>query len=174
MTQIGTIASIITTATDRVMGLGTGLSKEIDPKTAARMPEGINANHPVFVYGHLAIYPQMVMGMLNQEPGETAVPAEYKDLFLHGVECKDDTEGSIYPSLEEVLAHYTRAYTALIAFAKTLDDETLIKAIEGNDGFKDAFGTNGAMIMFLIHDHPMFHFGQISTWRRAMGLGSVM
>jgi len=174
MVQTGNIASIITAATPRVMGLGAGLGKDIDPATAARMPEGMNANHPVFVFGHLSIYPQMVMGMLGQEPGETAVPASYNDLFMHGVECKDDTDGSIYPSLQEVTEHFNRAYEALISFAKTLDDEILVKDIEGNDGFKDAFGTNGAMLMFLIHDHPMFHFGQVSTWRRAMGLGSAM
>ncbi len=174
MVQTGTIASVITAATERVMGLGAGLAKDIDPAKAARMPEGVNANHPVFVYGHLSIYPQMVMGMLGQEPGDAAVPANYNDLFMHGVECQDDTQGSIYPSLEEVLGHYTRAFTALIEFAKTVDDETLLKDIEGNDGFKDAFGTNGAMLMFLIHNHPMFHFGQVSTWRRVMGLGSVM
>ncbi len=171
---MGQIGTIITTATERVAGLGAGLLKDIDASKAARMPEGINCNHPVFVYGHLSIYPQMVMGMLGQEAGETAVPESYNDLFMHGVECKDDTDGSIYPSLDEVVANCTRAYEALIAYAKNADDNLLVKDIEGNEGFKDAFGTNAAMIMFLIHDHPMFHYGQVSTWRRAMGLGSAM
>lgn len=171
---MGNIGKVITTATQRVAGLGAGLLKDIDASKAARMPEGINCNHPVFVFGHLAIYPQMVMGMLGQDAGDTAVPENYKDLFLHGVECKDDTDGTIYPSLEEVTAHCTRAYATLINIVKTMDDESLLKDIEGNDGFKDAFGTNAAMIMFLIHDHPMFHYGQVSTWRRAMGLGSAM
>ncbi len=171
---MGQIGTLLTSATNRVTGLAAGLLKDIDPAKAARMPEGINANHPVFVYGHLAIYPQMVMGMLGKEPGDTAVPAEYNDLFMHGIECKDDVDGSIYPSLEEVVEHCKRAYATLIEVTKDVDDETLLKDIEGNDGFKDAFGTNGAMIMFLIHDHPMFHYGQVSTWRRAMGLGSAM
>ena len=171
---MGQIGTIITTATERVSGLGAGLLKDIDAAKAARMPEGVNCNHPVFVFGHLSIYPQMIMKMLGQEPGEAAVPEQYNDLFMHGVECQDDVDGTIYPSLDEVSEHCARAYATVIEFAKGVDDELLLKEIEGNDGFRDAFGTNGAMIMFLIHDHPMFHYGQVSTWRRAMGLGSVM
>ncbi len=171
---MGQIGTIITTAIERVSGLGGGLLKDVDASKAARMPEGINCNHPVFVYGHLSIYPQMVMGMLGQDLGDTKVPENYNDLFMHGVECKDDTDGTIYPSLDEVVEHCTRAYKALVEYTKTADDALLIKDIEGNDGFKDAFGTNAGMINFLIHDHPMFHYGQVSTWRRAMGLGSVM
>ena len=171
---MGQIGTIITTATERVSGLGAGLLKDIDAAKAARKPEGIDCNHPVFVYGHLAIYPQMIMKMLGQEPGDTVVPASYKDLFMHGIECKDDVDGSIYPSLDEVVEHCTRSYAALIAFAKEADDELLVKDIEDNEGFREAFGTNGGMILFLIHDHPMFPFGQVSTWRRAMGLKSAM
>ena len=172
--EMGNIATLITAATERVSGLGQGLLKEVETGSAAKMPKGIHCNHPVFVYGHLSIYPQMIMSMLGQEAGNTAVPSNYNDLFMHGVECQDDQDGSIYPPLAEVVEHFTRANSALIEFVKSVDDETLLKEIEGNDGFKDAFGTNGAMVMFLLHDHPMFHYGQVSTWRRAMGLGSVM
>lgn len=172
--SIGQLSNQITGGVARVHGLGQGLLKDIDPAKAAQMPEGINCNHPVFIYGHLAIYPQIIMKMLGAEPGETAVPESYNNLFMHGIECQDDTDNTVYPSLDEVVANYTRSYETLIEFVKTVDDATLAKDIEGNDGFKDAFGTNGVMVMFLIHDHPMFHLGQLSTWRRAMGLGSAM
>lgn len=171
---MGNIGTIITTATERVSGLGQGLLNGIEADAAAKMPNGVKCNHPVFVFGHLSIYPQMVLGMLGQDPSSAAVPETYKDLFMHGVECQDDQDGSVYPPLSEVVENYTKAYSALIKIAKDLDDDLLLKEIEGNDGFKDAFGTNGAMVMFLIHDHPMFHLGQVSTWRRAMGLGSAM
>jgi len=180
MTQTSTnqISALILTALPRVRGLGEGLLKDIDPKTAGGFPvkdgQPIVCNHPVFVYGHLSLYPQMVMGMLGGTPDDAAVPESYNDLFMHGVDCQHDTNNTIYPSLDEVVGNFTKAYGALAEFAKTLDDDFLAKDIEGNDGFKDAFGTNGVMLMFLLHDHPMFHFGQVSTWRRAMGLGSAM
>lgn len=171
---MGQIGTLITAGFNRVSGLGGGLLKDIDTSKAARQPEGIDCNHPVFVYGHLAIYPQMIMGLIGKDLGDTAVPESYTELFTHGAECKDDVDGSIYPSLEEVSEHCKRAYAALVETVQGLEDDLLFKDIEGSDGFKDAFGTNGAMIMFMIHDHAMFHYGQVSTWRRAMGLGSVM
>jgi len=176
MSQVSTrqISNQILGGIPRVQGLGKGLLKDIDPANAAKMPEGIKCNHPVFIFGHLSIYPQMIMEMLGQDPGDTKVPENYSKLFMHGVECQDDPDNTIYPTLDEVFANYTRVYSALFEFTKTIDDETLANDIENNDGFKDAFGTNGVMIMFLIHDHPMFHLGQLSTWRRAMGLASAL
>jgi hypothetical protein len=180
MTQTSTnhINSLIVNGRARVELLGEGLLKDIDAKAAGSFPvkdgQPIVCNHPVFVYGHLSIYPQMVIGMLGGDPSTAAVPESYTDLFMHGVDCQNDQDNTIYPSLDEVVENYKKAYAALVEFAKTLDDDFLVKDIEGNDGFKDAFGTNGVMLMFLLHNHPMFHFGQVSTWRRAIGLGSAM
>ncbi len=171
---MGNMGKLITTATDRVHGMAVGLLKDMDHTKAARMPEGINCNHPVFVYGHLAIYPQMIMQKLGMDPGKTAVPESYNKLFMHGVDCLDDVDGTIYPPLNEVAMSCGTAYMTLVEVTRELDDEQLVKELEDGDGFKDAFGTYGGMIMFLTHDHCMFHFGQISTWRRAMGLGSAM
>lgn len=175
---MGQIAKTITTATQRVQGLAGALLKDVAPSNAAHFPAPggvhINCNHPTFVYGHLSIYPQRLVGMLGGDPSTVAVPESYTALFAAGVECQNDTDNTLYPSLDEVVKNYTRAYEGAIEFIKGLDDEKLTKDIETEGGFKDAFGTNAGMAMFLIHDHQMFHFGQVSTWRRAMGLGSAM
>jgi len=175
---MGQIGQLLTGSSKRVSGLAGGLLNGIDPKSASNMPKQdgqcIKCNHPVFVLGHLSIYPQMVIGMLGGEPSDAAVPEGYTELFSHGVECKDDSDSSIYPSLDEVAGHFNKAYEAFVSFAQELDDSVYAKDIEGSDGFKDAFGTNGVMVSFMLHDHVMFHLGQLSTWRRAMGLGSAM
>lgn len=175
---MGQIAQIITGMTDRMDVLSSGLLGGVDPDSAARFPvqEGklISCNHPSFAFGHLALYPQMIMNILGLEPGDTSVPEQYGELFAKGVECIDDPDGSIYPPLSEIVEHFNRAYKALIEQAKDLDDSFLDKEIEGHDDFKVIFGTNGVLIMFMIHDHRMFHYGQVSTWRRFMGLGSAM
>jgi hypothetical protein len=38
---------------------------------------------------------------------------------------------------------------------------------------RERFPTVGAATNFLLNDHLMFHAGQVSAWRRAVGLGSV-
>jgi len=175
---MGQIGQIIAGGSNRVSGLAGGLLNGIESNTAAHKPmqDGacINCNHPVFVYGHLSIYPQMVLGLLGGDPSPAAVPEQYTELFSHGVECKDDADGSVYPPLDEVIGHFNAGYEALRSFVSDADDSLFVKDIEGSDGFKDAFGTNGVMASFMLHDHVMFHLGQVSTWRRAMGLASAM
>lgn len=177
---IGNTARLILTMSERTAGLAAGLADGIDPKQAASMPRNedgvINCNHPTFIFGHLAIYPQMILGALGQDPGEAAMPDSYKELFQMGVECQHDPEGKIYPAFSEVFANFQKAHKAVHEQLATLDDETLSKPIAGKDYERAAefFGTTDAMALFMLHDHYMFHLGQLSTWRRCFGLPSVM
>ena len=177
-TSSGTLSKVLLTMTERTIGLAEGLAQGIDPKTAARHPEvdgkPIMCNHPTFVFGHLAIYPQMIMQTLGADVGDTAMPESYQELFKNGAECLDDPESSIYPSFEEVLGNCIRAHKAVHEYIKGCDDASLCGPIEGNENAAAFFGTCEGMTIFMLHDHFMFHLGQLSTWRRVMGLGSAM
>ena len=176
----GNTARLILTMSQRTAGLADALAQGIDPKLAASMPsidgKVVNCNHPTFVIGHLAIYPQKIMKALGAAPGDAAVPAKYDELFEAGVECQHDPDNTIYPAFEEVMDHFKRAHKAVHDHIATLDDESLNAAItgEGNERAAEFFGTTDAMALFMLHDHYMFHLGQLSTWRRCFGLGSAM
>lgn len=170
-------ASIITNSATRAHGLAEGLLNGIAPDRAARFANGasgpINANHPTFVYGHLSIYNAMIVGMLGQDPTAAAAPDNYQDLFKHGVACLDDADGSRYPSLAEVVEHFKRGSDISIAAINAASDEQL-DAPTPDENFRKSFPTVGDAANFLLNDHVMFHLGQVSTWRRAEGLGSAM
>ncbi len=173
-------ARLLLTMTQRTSGLADALAQGIDPETAGSMPTAtgqvINCNHPKFVYGHLAIYPQKIMKALGADRGEAAVPEAYTELFEAGVECQHDPNNTIYPAFEEILGQFQRSHKAVREHIATLGDEPLCDAIggEGNERAAEFFGTCDAMGLFMLHDHYMFHLGQLSTWRRCFGLGSVM
>lgn len=171
-------ARLILAMQNRTAGLAEALAGGIDASIASRKPtidgKVIDCNHATFVYGHLAIYPQMIMVTVGAEPGEAAVPESYQELFMHGVECHHDPDGLIYPGFDEVRSNFVKAHDAVRAHLATLDDETLNRAISSNERLREIFGTSDAMSLFMLHDHLMFHLGQLSTWRRCMGLGSVM
>ena len=40
-----------------------------------------------------------------------------------------------------------------------------------NERMRAKFPTNGAMLAFYVGGHFMLHMGQLSAWRRAVGLG---
>lgn len=177
-TAAGSTARLILSTTARTKGLAAGLAQGIEEAKASSQPmidgELVNCNHPTFVYGHLSLYPGKLLEVMGLEAGDAAVPESYEALFSHGVACKHDPEGAVYPPFGEVLAHFNRAHEAAEARLAGIDDETLANAIEGNPRYAEVFGTCEAMTNFMLHDHYMFHLGQVSTWRRCFGLGSVM
>ncbi len=176
----GAAARLILTMTQRTNGLAAGLAQGIDPKIAASMPtiDGtlVRCNHATFVFGHLSIYPQMILKALGIDPGAATTPESYQGLFAMGVECRHDPDNSIYPAFDGVLAQFQRAHGEVHERLASLDDETLSQPItrEGYERAAEFFGTCDAMALFMLHDHSMFHLGQLSTWRRCFGLPSVM
>ncbi|XAL98428.1 DinB family protein [Phycisphaeraceae bacterium D3-23] len=170
-------ASVISDCAARVSGLGDALLNGIDAQRAARFANGsggpINANHPVFVYGHLSLYNAMLITMLGKDASDAKVPDTYEGLFKHGVECVDDPQGEVYPSLAEVVTHFKRGTQAAIKAVESCTDEEL-DAQTPEEGFRSLSPTVGGIANFLLNDHTMFHLGQVSTWRRCEGLGSAM
>lgn len=177
-TIIGNTARLILTMHERTSGLAEALRQGIEPAIAASMPtsggEAINCNHATFVYGHLGIYPQMIMRALGTDPGDAAVPESYEALFQAGVACQHDPENRIYPALDEVFGQFQRGHKALHEYLALQDDAGICKPIVDNERAAEFFGSCDAMALFMLHDHFMFHLGQLSTWRRCMGLGSAM
>lgn len=179
-TTTGSTARLILTMTQRTSGLAEALAEGIDPKLAGSMPtidgKVVLCNHPIFILGHLAIYPQMILKALGMKPGEAAVPETYQELFAMGVECEHDPDNTKYPPFNEVLSHFKKAHKTVHEQVAVLDNDALAKPIttKGMERAAEFFETSQAMALFMLHDHYMFHLGQLSTWRRCFGLGSAM
>jgi len=175
---MGIIANTIVPAGNLSKMYAEMLLKDVTPATFARFasPGGkvVQSNHPAFVYGHLAMYPHRVMDMLGLPKGATAVPEGWEGLFKAGVECRDDPSGTIYPKMETIVAFYTAAYAAAMKAIAEASDEQLTAPNPAEGRMKEMFPTVGAVCNFIVASHQMSHFGQVSAWRRFMGLGSAM
>lgn len=175
---MGQMSELLTVTTGRTMGLAKGLLNGIDAKDFSRQPacsgKIVDTNHPAFVYGHLALYPARVMGMMGLDGSAIACPARYEELFAAGVACVHDPDGSKHPPMDDIVTRFETNYARLIEAVKGVDDSVLAGPIQGNDSYREVFGTVGGAAGFMMHDHLMFHLGQVSAWRRMMGLGSAM
>ncbi|MCC6661615.1 MAG: DinB family protein [Phycisphaerales bacterium] len=150
--------------------------KEVKPEQFARKVSiggrVIDSNHPAFVYGHLSTYP---FGA-GQAAGFVVppVPAGFADLFPAGKECRDDPERTIYPAMDVITKYFFEAHRAAEAGLVALSDEKLAGPNPREGRMKEMFPTLGGLLMFYLTSHPMLHLGQVSAWRRGMGLGPVM
>lgn len=127
---------------------------------------GITMNHPAWVLSHLSVYAPIAAAMLRRQPFDD--PAEHR----YGRKSKVLNNASEYPAkvdLVEAYAHLHRdAGDALRgADARILDEPTPLER------WRSTKPTIGAMVLELMVKHESVHLGQLSAWRRAMGLPPV-
>lgn len=159
-----------------VRGYAERLLKDISPETFARKPvvqgQVVDTNHPAFVYGHLAIFPVQLAAMMELPTDGMEMPPSYSELFSIGAVCVDDVDGTVYPAMAEVVEGYFTSYDRLLTAIKEVDPAVLTRPLE-NPQRRERFGTIGAFTTYLLLAHPQSHFGQVSVWRRCMGLGAA-
>ena len=169
-------AQILAPGARQVRNYGERLLKGITPEMFARKPrvngQLVEMNHPAFIYGHLATYPVMIAGMVGLPSEQMVVPASYEGLFKINCPCHDDVEGTIYPSMEEITTLFFRGMDAVLAALPEIDEAQYDKPL-ADAGRQERFGSVGAFCAYLLLAHPQGHFGQVSGWRRCMGLGSA-
>lgn len=174
---MGRVAEIILKSHVRIRMMSEKLLVGISPAQFARLgtPGGkvVESNHPAWVYGHLAIYPSRVLTVLGSASAESfAVLPAFVELFKDGTKCLDDAEGKIYPRMDEITQAFSKGHDALAAFVGTLPDEVLLKD-HPDEARRVNFPVLGAHVNFMLNDHIAFHLGQVSAWRRMMGMGSA-
>lgn len=175
---MGNIGKTIAMAGNLSVGYGEAMLKDVTPAMFARQPhvngKHIVCNHPAWVYGHLGLYSSRCMELMGLPIGVTAKPAGFEELFKNGTECKDDPAGTIYPKMEQIANLYIHGYKAVLAALPEVSDEVFGRENPATGRFKEMFPTVGGAVCFLMTGHAMSHLGQVSTWRRCMGLGSAI
>lgn len=171
---MGQIGTVIAQSAALTTMYGERLVNGIDATRFAchARPGGVEvkSNHPAFVFGHLSIYPSRVTQVLGLAPGATAIPSGWEELFKNGIECKDDPENRIYPPMAEIMRVFGESYRAALAIVADADDAKLLAANPTPGRLSEIFPTVGGMFGFYLSGHAQSHLGQVSAWRRMMGL----
>lgn len=148
----------------------TGVSAKQFARLAQPGGVVVQSNHPAFVFGHLALYPPKIMANLNQPAGDAVCPAGYEALFRAGTECRDDPDGTIYPSMDELKSRFFAGYRAAIRAVREAPDESFLGPNPAEGRMREMFPMIGSALNFYLSGHVQNHLGQISAWRRAIGL----
>ena len=126
----------------------------------------LKMNHPAFTYGHLALYPGLILEMIELRYEDARAPENYYQLFKNGAPCLDDRDGMTYPPMDEIVRVFTAGYQLLLERCVTARDEVLLQATPGERVAR--FPVKGSFLTYLLTSHVASHLGQVSAWRRAM------
>lgn len=129
----------------------------------AAQPSGLK-NHPLWTLGHLLIAADGSAAML----GAAAVcPAEWKPLF--GMGSKPVADIAAYPPMDAIMNTLVAARSNLGKAFLAASDADLARPnpVERMAGMFPTIGTQIALGMV---SHESVHLGQLSSWRRVMGL----
>jgi hypothetical protein len=124
-------------------------------------------NHPAFLLGHLAWAKDNALRWLGAQP---ALAAEWVELFSMGAQPLPDR--SRYPSKDLLISTLQEAHARLRDAVAAATPQAL--AQPAPERMRSRFPTLGNVMLALMTSHFAGHLGQISAWRRASGLPSVL
>lgn len=157
------------------LGYGERLLKDVTADQFGRFaaPGGqtVESNHGAFIYGHLSLYAPRIVEALGQSPVQ--IPEGFESVFSKDATCVDDADGTVYPAMEQVTAFFLEGYKAALEALKATDDSVFQQPNPAGGRMTDLFPTLGSMHNFYVGGHVMLHMGQMSAWRRMLGLGSA-
>lgn len=137
-----------------------------DELMVAQPVPGRTMNHPAWIFSHLWAYGPVLAGILRGEP--VADPRDHP--FGMGSVPADDLER--YGAREDVLQRYFNSYAEAAAVYECVGPDVVDRATPV-ERWLGRFPTVRALPMQFLVRHNATHLGQLSAWRRAMGLPAV-
>ena len=136
-----------------------------DERLAEQPMAGVN--HPAWILGHLAWTADGALGMLG---AQKALPADWVTLFSRG--SKPSAQRGLYPSKNDLLRAVEQGYQQVRHRAASAGPEQLSRPTT-NPRAKEVLPTLKEMVAFLLSGHMGVHLGQLSSWRRMIGLPPI-
>ena len=140
------IGQMINEALQISLRYGEMLAADVEAKDFGRLAqvEGrvIDSNHPAWVYGHLCLYAPRVLEDLGVDASDIAVPDTWTVLFDQQSRCEDDSDGIRYPSKEELVDHFLKAYRRAGEVVLATPD-SLFEVENPNERMRSRFATKG-------------------------------
>lgn len=167
---MGLIGPIVAAPYSLVKMYAELLVKDISAADFARKPRGIDANSPAFNFGHLSNYPDRALELLGRNDLARPDP-RYVEWFSAGKPCLDDPDCKVYPGKDEIMARFYDRYAVAASVVAEASDELLGSANpSASERMRALFPKLGMMCAFILDGHCQTHLGQVSVWRRCMGM----
>ncbi len=148
---------------------GERLLSDIGNEQMLLEPDGtreLPVNHPAWTFCHMNIYLPVIKAVIN---GDT-----FEDTKGHrfGQDSQPESDASLYPSRDEILKSWSEGHDEIRQLLSNSNDAIFEQPVVL--GRWAAIMPNaGTCLPYLMLNHENQHLGQISTWRRVLGMPRV-
>jgi hypothetical protein len=130
------------------------------------IPEGAT-NHPAWTIGHLAVVLEMIGSVVGIP---MSLPESWAKRFGRGSGAESELD--LYEAKHDALKVLDENRALVIEAVSKLTDDQL-NAPFPDPSYRDVFPTVRHALTQVLIGHTAFHVGQVSVWRRAMGLPGI-
>ena len=149
---------------------GRMLAADIPADQFTRLPRP-GMNHPAFLLGHITLVTSHVLEAIDRKD-LVGLPEGYAALFEAGCPCVEADDR--YPSKNDIVGFYVKRHEDAAAALRDVPEELYQSASPAEGERRAMFPTVGALVNCVVNCPHRAHLGQLSAWRRAMGLPSVL
>lgn len=142
-----------------------------------RLTEGLSAaefvaqpaesvNHPAWVLSHLCAYHRVLLPMIRGEPFDDPADAPF------GMRSQPEPDAALYAPPDELRQAYSHGHVAVASALREIGEAVLERPVP-LERWRNTLPTMPAVLMNLLVWHETVHLGQLSAWRRVLGLPPV-
>lgn len=142
------------------------LLADVPDELMACQVSGVN-NHPAWVLGHLAHSCEAIGGELGLAPW---LPTDWGRRF--GTGSVPVTIRDTYPGKDELLGALADGERRVTEQLNMIGESGLSQPLP-DVRYRELFPTLGHAVLHVLTAHAAVHVGQITVWRRAVGLGPL-
>jgi len=147
----------------------TALISDLDEAQMVAQPvQELSApmNHAAWVASHLMTYRPIIAAL--------AAGKTFDDPLDHpfGMKSSPQADRSVYATKSALLAELTTGRDAVVAAVSSAADSVWAAPVT-LERWQSRWTSTGMAVSFLMLNHENMHLGQLSAWRRAMGLPAV-
>lgn len=154
---------------DFTLGYARLLNDDIDDVRYTEQPAP-GMNHPAWIMGHLALCTDFAAGLLGLPQ---TCPEPWSDLFGPG--STPSVDRSLYPGKHELLDALAAGHRRVVSAAREADPAAMAAPHTLPFRFlREPLPTVGDLLAHLMTTHEAAHLGQLSAWRRVVGLPGVL
>ncbi len=143
------------------------LVADLSPQQMTEQPRP-GMNHAAWILGHLAASGTFAAGLLGVE---MPLREGWEEKF--GMKSAPVDDPAAYPSKEELLEAFEQVHATVSEAVQAADPQRLAQPTP-QEQFRSIVPTIGDAVVFMMMTHEVTHIGQLSAWRRALGLPGVL